>query len=411
MKVVILNTSDTKGGAAVSAYRLMDALCREGVDARMLVADRYSDDPRVACAGTPRQRKRAFLSERLKIFLANGLLRRDLFKVSTASDGMNVVTHPWVQEADAILINWINQGFLSLGDLQQLGTTGKKIFWTMHDMWCFTGICHHAYGCPNFEQQCGHCRFLRFPTNNDLSHILWKKKQRLYKLMPQIRFVAVSQWVKEQSLRSSLLKNSGIEVISNIVPVNRYDFHRSADAPADTCVIAMGAARLDDPVKGFPLMIEAVNLIADRHPDRAKQLRLMLFGELRDTSLLQKLKIQFDWCGPVSADRIPKLLQSCDVVLSSSHFETLGMTLAEGLAAGCMAVAFDHGGQSDIIRHRRNGYLATYPSAEDLANGILWASSQKADRQALHNDAVDRFSPGVIAQEYIRLIERQNNNQ
>ena len=228
--------------------------------------------------------------------------------------------------------------------------------------------------------------------------------------MPRLHFVAVSRWVKEQSLRSSLLKNKDVTVISNIVPVDRYDFHRSADAPVDACVIAMGAARLDDPVKGFPLMIEAVNLIANRHPARAKQLRLMLFGDLRDTSLLHRLKIEYQWCGPVNPDRIPELLQRCDVVLSSSHFETLGMTLAEGLAAGCTAVAFDHGGQSDIICHRHNGYLATYPSAEDLANGILWASSRKADRQTLHNDAAGRFSPHAIAQEYIRLIDSKNNN-
>ena len=64
-----------------------------------------------------------------------------------------------------------------------------------------------------------------------------------------------------------------------------------------------------------------------------------------------------------------------DVVVSSSHFETFGMTLAEGQAAGCLAVAFDHGGQSDIITHRRDGWLAAYPDADSIAEGILWAVS------------------------------------
>ena len=37
MKVVIVNKSDSTGGAAVVSYRLMEALCDAGVDARMHV--------------------------------------------------------------------------------------------------------------------------------------------------------------------------------------------------------------------------------------------------------------------------------------------------------------------------------------------------------------------------------------
>ena len=40
MKIVILNTSDSKGGAAIVSLRLMRALCAAGMDARMLVVDR-----------------------------------------------------------------------------------------------------------------------------------------------------------------------------------------------------------------------------------------------------------------------------------------------------------------------------------------------------------------------------------
>ena len=53
MKVVILNTSDATGGAAIVSYRLMEALCRRGLDARMLVVNRtHSADERVDVAGT-----------------------------------------------------------------------------------------------------------------------------------------------------------------------------------------------------------------------------------------------------------------------------------------------------------------------------------------------------------------------
>ena len=47
MKVVILNTSEHTGGAAVAANRLLKALRKQGVEATMLVRDKSSQDPNV----------------------------------------------------------------------------------------------------------------------------------------------------------------------------------------------------------------------------------------------------------------------------------------------------------------------------------------------------------------------------
>ena len=47
MKVLILNTSERTGGAAVAANRLMKALCKQGVEAKMLVRDKQSADERI----------------------------------------------------------------------------------------------------------------------------------------------------------------------------------------------------------------------------------------------------------------------------------------------------------------------------------------------------------------------------
>ena len=47
MKILILNTAEHTGGAAVAANRLLRALLRQGVSALMLVRDRATDDPAV----------------------------------------------------------------------------------------------------------------------------------------------------------------------------------------------------------------------------------------------------------------------------------------------------------------------------------------------------------------------------
>ena len=398
MKIVLLCKSDSLGGAAIVTYRLMDALCREGHDARMLVVDRRTDDPRVDLAGTPEHYRWAFYSERIRIFAANGLNRRDLFKVSTSRDGVDVLAHPWVKAADVVCLNWINQGLLSLRDLRRLAASGKKLVWTMHDMWCFTGICHHAYDCRGYVGSCGRCPFVRLRRRGDLSHRIWLQKRDIY-AEAQIHFVAVSSWLADRARESLLLHRADVTVIPNALPVEQFAWQRTGDT--SKTIVAMGAARLDDPVKGFELMIDAANYIADNAPDAASRIQLLLFGNLRNPEVLNTLRLSHRWIGPIAPDRIQSIYQGADVVLSSSHFETSGATLAEGLAAGCMPVAFDHGGQSDIIDHLQTGYLAKHPDAADLADGILWAASRRADRESLHKIAAERFGDRQVARRYI----------
>ena len=102
MKVVIINKSDSTGGAAVVSFRLMNALRALGVEASMLVVEKKTDSPHVHVAASSSRIKRAFLAERLKIFLANGLRRDILFKVDLASDGLPLHRHRLVREADVI---------------------------------------------------------------------------------------------------------------------------------------------------------------------------------------------------------------------------------------------------------------------------------------------------------------------
>ncbi len=45
MSTVIINHSDSRGGASVVSLRLLEALCAAGHDATMLVAHKAGDNP------------------------------------------------------------------------------------------------------------------------------------------------------------------------------------------------------------------------------------------------------------------------------------------------------------------------------------------------------------------------------
>lgn len=407
LKVALISHSDLLGGASIVTYRLMHALRDAGVDARMIVFNRYSNDDNI-CEGAPRlHRGVTFFTERLGIALGNGFSRKNLFKVSTASTGLPLHKHPWVKEADVIALSWINQGLLSLSGIEKLTRLGKPIVWTMHDMWNLTGICHHARECRGFTGTCGNCQFLTGSSAKDLSYRIWKRKQKLYSHAP-ITFVAVSNWLAECAAKSSLLGNMDLRVIPNAFPVDTFRTSPTARLPrlaeAENYIL-MGAARLDDPIKGLPLAIEALNYLFDNRPDIAKNSQVVFFGGLGDPHALDNLRFPHQHWGTINDPQLLRqLYASSTVVLSTSLYETLPGTLIEGLASGALPVTFGRGGQADIIDHRINGYIAEYRNTIDFANGIIWALHQRPDRNALHEDIRRRFSATSVAARYIDLF-------
>lgn len=408
MKVVLISKSDTIGGAAIVTYRLMNALRDAGVDARMLVAEKNSDSEFVDVAAPPRKIKRAFLAERLKIFIANGFNRKTLFKIDTGANGVNILRHPWVQEADTVCLNWINQGFVSIKQIRKIQKSGKKIIWTMHDMWNMTGICHHAFNCKRYLGECSECPLLgKKGSENDLSNQTWHRKRKLYK-KSNIKFVAVSNWLANIARNSALMHDTNIVVIPNAFPFKNSISDLPPISKRDLSII-FGAARLDDPIKGLPTLKRALEIVKEKAPDVASSIKLITFGEIRNPKLLKKTAIKHEHLGPISKDRLQDLYENASMVLSASDWETLPGTLVEGAAYGCIPIALHHGGQADIIDHLSTGWLSPFGTPEEnaqgLADGIIWAASQPTTiRETIRKSAYTKFNEAEIAKKYIEIL-------
>ena len=413
-KVIFLSRSDLRGGAAIVTYRLMMAMRDLGVDARMLVCEKLSDSPYVDYCAPKWKIQYSFLKERLEVFAKNGFDRATLFKVDPATEGLPVWRHPWVKDADAILLGWVNQGMVSLKGVERLSEMGKPMVWTMHDMWNMTGICHHAGDCKGYLNECGDCPFLgKMRGRNDMSSKTWKRKKMLY-ARAVIRFVAVSSWLAGKAADSALLRDRMVEVIPNPFPIHEGASGRRERKPGDPVRIIFGAARLDDPIKGLPVLKMALRKLKDHHPEEAAGMELVTFGTFKNPESGKGFAIPHRHLGMLSGeDAIRKAYDDCDIVVSSSDFETLPGTLIEGHAYGCIPVAFDHGGQRDIIDHKQTGWLASWdddPSvrAARLAEGIAWAYANAGHQDLLalmRRKVAERFSSAAVARRMLALVE------
>lgn len=410
MRVLIVNTSERTGGAAVAANRLMKALNNHGVKAKMLVMHKESDSLTVAALPKSPLLHWHFLWERLVIWVNNLFSRKNLFKVSIANTGTDITTTKEFKEADIIHLQWINQGFLGLSDIKRILRSGKAIVWTMHDMWEMTAICHHAYTCTRYETKCQDCPFLALSGKNDLAAHTFNKKQRLL-AGQKITFVAVSNWLKTRAENSTLLGNFPITVIPNSISLSHFSKMNRAIARAsmevkEHYVVCFGAARIDDDIKGIKYLIEALHIIYNQRQIESGELRLLLFGSVKDESVLDLIPVNYSYLGTIQDEStLSRIYAASNAVVSSSLYETFGQTLIEAQACGCVPVAFDNSGQTDIIKHKVNGYLATYLSAESLAEGILWAVKSGIPYEILRDNVLHNYAEDVVAKQYIRLYE------
>lgn len=417
MKIVIVNKSDSTGGAAVVSFRLMEALRSVGVDARMIVAEKLTDSPHVALAAPAWRLKTSFLADRLPVAFANGFDRSTLFKLDAASAGIEISRHPWVRDADAIFLNWINQGMLSLSDIRRICDLGKPVVWTMHDMWNLTGLCHHAGECGRYRipGHCGDCPLLgRHASAQDLSKRVSLRKSRLY-AGRGIRFVAVSSWLAGKAAESTLLHGESVSVIPNAfrLPDCR-ELCRTAGKPGELRLI-FGAARLDDDVKDFPTFVESLRCLKSGWPGLADRVRVILYGGIRDASLIDGIPFPVEYTGMLhDPAEIVALYSRSDIVISTSRFETLPGTLVEGQAYGCLPVTFGNGGQRDIIDHGETGLIVDR-TADVAANARAMAAAIARGAKMLQHDADairrrmytsvrDRFSAEAVARAYLRLL-------
>ena len=418
MKVLLLNTSDKTGGAAIACYRLMDALNANGVETKMLVRDKQTDNPNVVSINTNSWKKSInkwhFLWERLIIFLHNGFSKQNLFRVSIANTGNDISQHPLVKEADIVHLHWINQGFLSLKGIEKLAQLNKPVVWTMHDMWPCTGICHHSRNCDNFQTFCQNCFYLmNGRKHKDLAYCTFQTK--LSKLNnKEIHYITCSRWLRERALKSTLFAEKFCINIPN--PINTTKYHPSSKITArkklnlpvnNTKLILFGAAKITDERKGIQYMIKSCEFLYNS--GSLANISLVVFGVQADvvkgTIPFNVYPLNYLSC----TEDIINLYNAVDLYVTSSLDENLPNTIMEAMSCGIPCVGFSTGGIPEMIDHKENGYVANYMDAEDLANGIRWVL-EDADYEQLSQNARKKveeyYSEAVVAKQYKELYQQ-----
>ena len=94
MRVLLINTSERIGGAAIAASRLMESLKNHGIKAKLLVRDKQTDQISVVSLDHNWRMVWKFVWERIVIWSANRFNKKNIFAVDIANTGTDITSLP-----------------------------------------------------------------------------------------------------------------------------------------------------------------------------------------------------------------------------------------------------------------------------------------------------------------------------
>lgn len=414
IKVLSVCTSDANGGAARAAYRIHQGVRKLGVDSRMFVKDKHTDDANVVAldAFVPHNcLYKAF--EWIRHKFKNKIQHHHWDKYTERetvfmSDLRGTDLHGALQklEYDVLHLHWINQRFIPMEQLPK----NKPIVWTLHDSWPFCGICHYFFNCEKYKQQCGDCPLLHSEEPNDLSNHVWKKKSEIYKDL-DLHIVSPSRWLADCARNSSLLGHFPITVIPNCLDAETFRPLNDRKASGKHVVLygAMNATK--DNRKGFSNLVTALQLLEQQ--GHGNEIELVVFGASK-SDLSLEVNIPVHYVGYVNdTEKLVDLYNQASVMVVPSLAENLSNAIMESLSCGTPVVAFNIGGNGDMIEHKKNGYLAKEKDDADLAEGILWCLNNNEDNclgKAGREKVMRDYTYEAVSLQYKKLYETINNH-
>lgn len=434
MRVLFVNTNDISGGAARAAMRIMRGVQQCGVEAQMFVKDKYSKSsdiiPVSNFAPSSNLIKDIFPWVIQKFKNRYHMFKWHPYKHTKQNVFMSDLRHTDIHGAlqkldyDIVHLHWINNRFL---DIRELANIHKPIVWTLHDSWPFCGVCHYFIDCEQYKTHCGTCSMLGSKKEQDLAYEIFEKKLAAYKDL-DLHIVTPSRWLGDCAKKSALLGRFPVHVIPNCLdtelfrPLTKVEILTLAEHQQNAVVSrvlreatekriakplilfgAMNAA--NDRIKGFASLLSALQLL----DTQGFEAHLVVFGANAQELPMKFKNMDVTFVGYIhDSSVITALYNVADVMVVPSLTENLSNAIMESLSCGTSVVAFNIGGNSDMIDHKQNGYLAQERNAEDLAIGIQWCIEHNADSTLSRNareKVMKNYTIPIVSEQYNQLYQ------
>ena len=394
--VLHISTSDS-GGAGLGMMRLHQSLLEIGIDSKVLVFYKESDQSSVIQYAQPRR----FKGE--KRLMKYGLYRRSYLSIKKEYDKVlnshnvfytlpvsqfDVERHPLVKSSDIIHLHWI-ANFVNFTNFFK--ECLKPIIWTVRDENPFLGGYHFRNAIisgdrelDNFEKKLVDLKVESISKNRNLTFVSLSESMK--------KFGKSFLWTNKYE--HCVIPNS--VNFKNFFPVDKNCAKRIFNLPDDKIILSFVSLFLNDKRKGLTELMTAFEKL-----NHKSKFHLLIAG--KNDNICIPTSENVTYVGEIKDTKLLSIfLSASDYYVNPSFAESFGKTTTEALACGVPVVSFPNYGSLDII-NEQNGLITKDFTVEALIEGIEKIQKKTFNQQTIINDLFQRYSPEKIAKDYLTL--------
>ncbi len=296
---------------------------------------------------------------------------------------------------DIIHLHWIGNEFMSIKEILKIKT---PIVWTLHDMWVFSPLEH--YTAENNSER----NILSKKLENLVNSYFLKKKRML--ITKKIKLIPTSKWMQTKLLESKIFSDKQISKIpcaidfKNWYPENKNLSRNLLSIKENKKIIFFIAMGGNNSRKGLDLLVQSLKLVNFDY-------QLVVAGDQFPKYFDRDKVVFFDNPKDLVTRRL--LYSASDALVVPSRQESFGLVALEASACNTPSIIFEDNGLSEVIIHKKNGYIAKKDNIEDYANGINWVftniDKKNFDLPNIRSFAKNKFDIDMISKEYLKVYK------
>lgn len=280
----------------------------------------------------------------------------------------------WVRkyDPDVIHLHNLHGYYINVEVLfNYLKTCGKKIIWTLHDCWSFTGHCTYFdfAHCDKWKTKCHHCpQKKEYPASYLLSRAdhNFEKKKELFTDIPNLEFVTPSKWIAGL-VKQSYLNHYPVTVINNGINTENFNPKRSehrANYGIGDSFLVLGVAAIWNRRKGLKYLVQL---------SKETDFKVAVIGVTEK----QKSSLPDNMIGILrtnSVDELADWYSASDVFVNPTLEENYPTTNLEAISCGTPVITFNTGGSPEsaaIFGYTVNNYDEMKVCLQQMSTGEI----------------------------------------
>lgn len=301
---------------------------------------------------------------------------------------------------DLVHLHNLHGFYLSLPTLfAYLRGAGKRVVWTLHDCWAFTGHCPHfdSVGCEKYRTGCFECpRYREYPASRaDNSKVLYEKKREWFGGLPHLTLVTPSRWLSDR-VGESFLCSYPREVIYNGVDTEVFRPREPRRPLSRGRHLIAACAMIWEERKGLGTILELGRRLGNDY-------RIALVGALPEKTELPENVVPI---GRTSCpEELCEILSEAELFVNPTVEDTFPTVNLEALASGTPVLTYRTGGSPECIDERSGAVC----EKGDIDSLVMHSKDICENHPFAREDCLARgrsFDKTVSFTKYVDLYER-----